>query len=62
MHIIIIPGLDGSDDRHWQSRWESGWLPARPGSRRRPGPIPTWGTGLPRSTAPYVAGQTTTSS
>ena len=26
MHFIIIPGLDGSDDNHWQSRWESGWL------------------------------------
>jgi predicted alpha/beta hydrolase family esterase len=28
MRFIIIPGLDGSDDNHWQSRWESGWLPA----------------------------------
>ena len=28
MHFIIIPGLDGSDHNHWQSRWESGWLPA----------------------------------
>ncbi|MGY5011889.1 RBBP9/YdeN family alpha/beta hydrolase [Streptomyces sp. 900105755] len=22
---VIIPGIDGSDDRHWQSRWERAW-------------------------------------
>ncbi|MFD4505917.1 RBBP9/YdeN family alpha/beta hydrolase [Streptomyces sp. NPDC058457] len=22
---VIIPGIDGSDDRHWQSRWEQAW-------------------------------------
>jgi predicted alpha/beta hydrolase family esterase len=27
MHFIIVPGLDGSDHNHWQSRWESDWLP-----------------------------------
>ncbi|MER7245197.1 alpha/beta hydrolase [Kribbella sp. NPDC000426] len=26
MTFIIIPGLDGSDEHHWQSRWESEWL------------------------------------
>ncbi|MGW7682766.1 RBBP9/YdeN family alpha/beta hydrolase [Kribbella sp. NPDC054772] len=26
MTFVIIPGLDGSDERHWQSRWESDWL------------------------------------
>jgi predicted alpha/beta hydrolase family esterase len=27
MHFIIVPGLDGSDRNHWQSAWESDWLP-----------------------------------
>ncbi|MFD4599533.1 RBBP9/YdeN family alpha/beta hydrolase [Streptomyces sp. NPDC058464] len=22
---VIIPGIDGSDERHWQSRWERAW-------------------------------------
>ncbi|WP_307123385.1 alpha/beta hydrolase [Streptomyces sp. B1I3] len=22
---VIIPGIDGSDDRHWQSLWENQW-------------------------------------
>ncbi|MET9252146.1 alpha/beta hydrolase [Streptomyces sp. NPDC003717] len=22
---VIIPGIDGSDERHWQSRWEEQW-------------------------------------
>jgi len=22
---VIIPGIDGSDDQHWQSLWERGW-------------------------------------
>ncbi|RZU12397.1 hypothetical protein EV645_5666 [Kribbella rubisoli] len=26
MTFVIIPGLDGSDVHHWQSRWESEWL------------------------------------
>ncbi|WP_328998445.1 alpha/beta hydrolase [Kribbella sp. NBC_00709] len=26
MTFIIIPGLDGSDAHHWQSRWEHEWL------------------------------------
>jgi predicted alpha/beta hydrolase family esterase len=26
MTFVIIPGLDGSDEHHWQSRWESEWL------------------------------------
>ena len=28
MRFIIVPGLDGSDHNHWQSTWESDWLPA----------------------------------
>ena len=27
MRFIIVPGLDGSDHDHWQSAWESNWLP-----------------------------------
>lgn len=27
MRFIIVPGLDGSDHNHWQSAWESDWLP-----------------------------------
>jgi len=27
MHHIIVPGWNGSDARHWQSVWESDWLP-----------------------------------
>ncbi|WP_308403909.1 RBBP9/YdeN family alpha/beta hydrolase [Streptomyces rhizoryzae] len=23
--FVIIPGIDGSDERHWQSRWERQW-------------------------------------
>jgi predicted alpha/beta hydrolase family esterase len=23
-----VPGLDGSDERHWQSVWETSWLPS----------------------------------
>ncbi|MFF0345262.1 RBBP9/YdeN family alpha/beta hydrolase [Kribbella sp. NPDC004875] len=26
MTFVIIPGLDGSDEQHWQTHWESGWL------------------------------------
>ncbi|MFF5139723.1 RBBP9/YdeN family alpha/beta hydrolase [Streptomyces sp. NPDC013157] len=37
---VIIPGIDGSDDRHWQSRWEQAWGDAAvriaPGSWTRP--------------------------
>jgi predicted alpha/beta hydrolase family esterase len=25
--FVIIPGLDGSDVHHWQSRWSAEWLP-----------------------------------
>ena len=28
MTFVIIPGLDGSDEHHWQSRWEADWLPS----------------------------------
>src|SRR5215217_3597633 len=28
MTFVIIPGLDGSDEYHWQSRWEADWLPS----------------------------------
>ncbi|MFG2958289.1 RBBP9/YdeN family alpha/beta hydrolase [Streptomyces sp. NPDC048291] len=38
---VIIPGIDGSDDRHWQSRWERAWgdtaVRIAPGSWSRPG-------------------------
>ena len=27
MRFIIVPGLDDSDHHHWQSAWESSWLP-----------------------------------
>ena len=27
MRFIVVPGLDGSDHNHWQSTWESDWLP-----------------------------------
>jgi serine hydrolase len=27
MRFIIVPGWNGSDHRHWQSTWQSGWLP-----------------------------------
>ncbi|MFC6156201.1 RBBP9/YdeN family alpha/beta hydrolase [Kribbella jiaozuonensis] len=27
MTFVIIPGLDGSDEHHWQSRWSDEWLP-----------------------------------
>ncbi|SRR6266540_4786298 len=27
MTFVIVPGLDGSDERHWQSEWETSWLP-----------------------------------
>ncbi|WP_406431439.1 alpha/beta fold hydrolase [Streptomyces sp. NBC_00631] len=37
---VIIPGIDGSDGRHWQSRWERAWGDAAvriaPGSWTRP--------------------------
>src|SRR5437879_11687203 len=32
MTFVIIPGLDGSDEQHWQSRWET----SRPAGRIRP--------------------------
>jgi predicted alpha/beta hydrolase family esterase len=25
MHYVTIPGIDGSDDEHWQSLWEADW-------------------------------------
>jgi predicted alpha/beta hydrolase family esterase len=25
MHYVTIPGIDGSDDEHWQSIWEAEW-------------------------------------
>lgn len=27
MPFVIVPGIDGSDHNHWQSRWEADWLP-----------------------------------
>jgi uncharacterized protein len=28
MTFVIVPGLDGSDEHHWQSVWETSWLPS----------------------------------
>lgn len=28
MHFVIIPGINGSDEKHWQSLWEAAWGPA----------------------------------
>ncbi|WP_037075783.1 RBBP9/YdeN family alpha/beta hydrolase [Pseudonocardia spinosispora] len=25
MDFVLVPGIDGSDERHWQSRWEAAW-------------------------------------
>lgn len=25
MHFVIVPGINGSDEQHWQSSWESAW-------------------------------------
>ncbi|MER7834812.1 alpha/beta hydrolase [Streptomyces sp. NPDC096040] len=42
---VIIPGIDGSDDKHWQSRWEAEWgesaVRIAPGSWTRPD-LPQW--------------------
>ncbi|MEV4261632.1 alpha/beta hydrolase [Kribbella sp. NPDC049584] len=34
MTFVIIPGLNGSDTHHWQSRWETEWL--TPAARIQP--------------------------
>jgi uncharacterized protein len=28
MRFVIVPGIDGSDEQHWQSIWEAEWGPA----------------------------------
>jgi uncharacterized protein len=28
MQFVIVPGIDGSDEQHWQSIWEADWGPA----------------------------------
>lgn len=28
MHYLIIPGIQGSDDAHWQTLWQNAWGPA----------------------------------
>ncbi|WOX07464.1 RBBP9/YdeN family alpha/beta hydrolase [Streptomyces sp. N50] len=42
---VIIPGIDGSDEGHWQSLWEKRWGPAAvriaPASWSRPD-LPDW--------------------
>jgi uncharacterized protein len=25
MKFVVVPGIDGSGDQHWQSRWEADW-------------------------------------
>jgi uncharacterized protein len=27
MLFVIVPGIDGSDEQHWQSIWEAEWGP-----------------------------------
>ena len=42
---VVIPGIDGSDERHWQSLWEKRWDPSAvriaPASWSRPD-LPDW--------------------
>ncbi|MFE3179340.1 RBBP9/YdeN family alpha/beta hydrolase [Streptomyces violascens] len=42
---VVIPGIDGSDERHWQSRWEKRWgasaVRIAPASWSRP-ELPDW--------------------
>jgi predicted alpha/beta hydrolase family esterase len=28
MQFVIVPGIDNSDEQHWQSIWEAEWGPA----------------------------------
>jgi serine hydrolase len=28
MSYVTVPGIDGSDERHWQTLWEAGWGPS----------------------------------
>lgn len=28
MHFVIVPGINGSDESHWQSVWEAEWGPS----------------------------------
>jgi predicted alpha/beta hydrolase family esterase len=28
MHFVIVPGINGSDENHWQSMWQAEWGPA----------------------------------
>lgn len=28
MQFVIVPGIYGSDEQHWQSIWEADWGPA----------------------------------
>jgi predicted alpha/beta hydrolase family esterase len=27
MQFVIVPGIDNSDEQHWQSIWEAEWVP-----------------------------------
>ena len=27
MQFVIVPGIDNSDEQHWQSIWEAEWGP-----------------------------------
>ncbi|MFD8329941.1 RBBP9/YdeN family alpha/beta hydrolase [Streptomyces lydicus] len=46
---VIIPGIDGSDERHWQSLWEKRWGPSAvriaPASWSRPD-LPDWAAAI----------------
>jgi len=28
MHFLIVPGINGSDETHWQTMWETAWGPS----------------------------------
>jgi len=28
MHFVIVPGINGSDENHWQSIWQDAWGPS----------------------------------
>jgi len=28
MHFVIVPGINGSDEKHWQSIWQAEWGPS----------------------------------
>lgn len=55
MRYVIIPGIDGSDDNHWQSIWQAGWGASasriRPASWERPD-LDDWCRAIDRAVGP----------